>query len=90
MAKQVEEKLQAVKDVKDGEDTEAIKKSLEELNEVAMKLGEHMYKPEEGAAGEQPAEGEEKKEDGPVEAEYEEVSSSAEATDDKKNEDKKD
>ncbi len=89
LAKEVEEKLKAVKDTKDGEDAEAIKKALEELNASAMKMGEHMYKPEEGSAEGAPAEGEKKsssegEEDGPVEAEYEEVKN-----DDEKKEDKK-
>ncbi len=89
LAKEVEEKLQALKDVKDGEDAEAIKKALEELNASAMKMGEHMYKPEEGSAeaGEKSTSAEattDKKEDGPVEAEYEEVKN-----DDEKKEDEK-
>ena len=42
--KTVEEKLEEVKKVKDGEDTEAIKKSMDDLQQAAMKIGEAMYK----------------------------------------------
>ncbi|MGB0757101.1 MAG: molecular chaperone DnaK [Patescibacteria group bacterium] len=80
LKKEVEEKLQAVKDVKESEDTEAIKSALDALNETAMKLGQHMYQdqaaegaPEQPAEGapEQPADGESKS-DEPVEADFEE------------------
>ena len=40
----VEEKLEEVKKVKDGEDAEAIKKSMDDLQQAAMKIGEAMYK----------------------------------------------
>ena len=42
--KTVEEKLEEVKKVKDGEDTEAIKKSMDDLQQAGMKIGEAMYK----------------------------------------------
>ncbi len=41
---QVQEKVDALKAVKDGEDTAAIKKSLDELGEVIQKVGAEMYK----------------------------------------------
>jgi molecular chaperone DnaK len=46
-------KVEELKKVKDGEDIEEIKKKLEEINEVAMKAGQAMYKdqPPAGAAG---------------------------------------
>ncbi len=74
LKKDVEEKLQAVKDVKDGEDAESITKALESLSETAQKLGEHMYKEKQEAdAKAAPAEGDAKTDDAPVEADYEEV-----------------
>lgn len=42
--KDVEEKLEVLKKVKDGEDTEAIKKATEELSQAAQKIGEALYK----------------------------------------------
>ncbi|MEA2007363.1 MAG: molecular chaperone DnaK [Patescibacteria group bacterium] len=42
--KPVEEKLEALKKVKDGDDIEAIKKASEELSTEAQKIGEEMYK----------------------------------------------
>ncbi len=41
--KQVEEKVEALKKVKDGEDMEAIKKAISELNETVSKIGQNMY-----------------------------------------------
>ena len=77
--KELEEKLEALKKVKDTDQVEEIKKNLEELNNVAQKIGAAMYQqqPEAGAQGgeaggaEGQAEGGEKKE-GPVEGEFEE------------------
>ena len=40
--KEVEEKLAAVKQVKDGSDKEAITKSLDDLNQTAMKIGQYL------------------------------------------------
>jgi molecular chaperone DnaK len=42
--KPVEEKIEALKKVKDGTDTEAIKKATEELSQAAQKIGEKLYK----------------------------------------------
>ncbi len=50
--KPVLEKLEALKQVKDGSDPEAIKKATEELSTEAQKIGEKLYKasqPEQGA-----------------------------------------
>lgn len=68
--KSIEEKVEALKKVKDGDDTEAIKKASEELSLEAQKIGTAMYQ-----QAEQAAKSEEKKEEnkGPVEGEYEEV-----------------
>ena len=71
--KEVTEKMDELKKVKDGDDVEAIKKALEEANKTIQKIGEAMYKeqaqtPPEGAEG-----GEKPKEETPVEGEYEDV-----------------
>jgi molecular chaperone DnaK len=78
--KQIEEKLESLKKVQAGDDSEAIKKAVQELNDVSMKLGEAMYKAaaekQKGAEG-APADGakpeEKPKDDGAVDAEYEPV-----------------
>ena len=41
--KPVEEKIEALKKVKDGEDLEAIKKATEELSQEAQKIGQELY-----------------------------------------------
>jgi len=80
--KDVEEKLEALKKVKDGEDVEAIKKATEELSTSAQKIGEAMYKASQaGQTPEgQPTEGEQTTSEDkstpggkPEEAQYEEV-----------------
>jgi len=48
--KQVEEKLAAVKSSKDGNDTAALKKALDELSETVQKIGAELYKNKEQAA----------------------------------------
>ncbi len=76
--KDVEEKLEVLKKIKDTDDVEAIKKATEELSTSAQKIGEAMYKasqagsnPEGQPAGdEEPASSADKK---PEEAQYEEV-----------------
>jgi len=71
--KPVEEKIEALKSVKDGDDVAAIKKATEELSVEAQKIGEELYKaaqPEQPAPG--AAEGEAPKaEDAPKDAETE-------------------
>ncbi|MFA6522214.1 MAG: molecular chaperone DnaK [Patescibacteria group bacterium] len=70
-AKEVQEKLDALKKVKDGEDVTAIKTASEELSKVAQKIGASMYQqPAQGAeapADEKPAE------PGTKDADFEEV-----------------
>ena len=69
--KTVEEKVEALKKVKDGDDLEAIKKATEELSQTAQKIGEAMYKQQQASsASSEQAKGEEKKAE---EASYEEV-----------------
>jgi len=82
--KPIQEKIDALKAVKDGENIEAIKKASEELSQEMQKIGEAMNKAaqEAGAQGApqggaqpdtEPAPEDSKKEDAPVEGEYEEV-----------------
>ncbi|MEK9170225.1 MAG: molecular chaperone DnaK [Patescibacteria group bacterium] len=61
--KSVQEKIEAVKAVKDGDDVEAIKKALAELGQELQKIGQYVYKAggAKGAAGPEQSEGEEKK-----------------------------
>lgn len=81
--KGVQDKIEALKKVKDGEDKDAIKNSLDELMKEAQKIGEIMYKEQqEKAAQAQPnseGEAQQKEENkagedkkGPVEGEFEE------------------
>ncbi len=41
--KKLEEKMEALKKVKDSDDTEDVKKKMEEMNEIAQKIGAAMY-----------------------------------------------
>ena len=68
--KTLQEKIDALKAVKDGEDLEAIKKASEALSEEAQKIGAKMYQQEQAANAEGAPE--EKKED-VKDAEFEEV-----------------
>lgn len=80
---EVENKIKALKDLKDKEDLEAIKKAMDELSAAIQKVGEAMYKeasssnPEASSApqGEPGGSGNasDKKDQGPVDAEYKEV-----------------
>jgi molecular chaperone DnaK len=49
--KPVEEKVEALKKVKDGDDLEAIKKATQELSQEAQKIGEELYKAAQPAQG---------------------------------------
>ncbi len=78
--KEIEEKIEAVKKVKDGEDKDAIKKATDDLGQTIQKIGQAMYKdqkPPEGQSGPSTssgtASGDAKKSDEPVDAKYEEV-----------------
>ncbi|MBI4437774.1 molecular chaperone DnaK [Candidatus Uhrbacteria bacterium] len=66
----VEEKIEALKAVKDSDDHEAIKKAADELSTAAQAAGAKMYQNQQAAGSEQPV-GEEKK-DEPIDAEFEE------------------
>jgi molecular chaperone DnaK len=76
--KAVEEKIAALKAVKDKEDLDAIKKSMDELSNAVQKVGASMYSAASSGgskdAGNQQQPGAEPKADqGPVDAEYEDV-----------------
>ncbi len=72
--KQIEEKIEELKKVKDGDDIESIKTATKELTEVAQKLGEAMYSASQQTEedGSDSGNDKEKKED-TVEADFEEV-----------------
>lgn len=70
--KAVEEKVEALKAVKDGTDVDAIKKASEELSEVAQKIGAAIYQQEQ-KAGEGEASNAESKSDDVKDADFEEV-----------------
>ncbi|MDG1949522.1 MAG: Hsp70 family protein, partial [bacterium] len=72
--KEVEEKIEAMKAVKDGDDHEAIKKAADELTEASQKVGAKMYEDAQAAGEEAGAEGasDEEKADEPIDAEFEE------------------
>ncbi|MBU0897717.1 MAG: molecular chaperone DnaK [Patescibacteria group bacterium] len=75
--KELEEKVDALKKVKDSDQSDEIKKKLEELNVIAQKIGAAMYQQAsanptaENPINEQ-TEDEKKKEEGPIEGEFEE------------------
>ncbi len=71
--KEVTDKMEELKKVKDGEDVEAIRKALEEANQTIQKIGQAMYKEQQQETPPASAESTETKEEGPVEGEYEEV-----------------
>ncbi|MBI5370380.1 molecular chaperone DnaK [Candidatus Uhrbacteria bacterium] len=66
--KEVEDKIAALKVVKDGDDHEAIKRAADELSTVAQKVGAKMYEAQQ--AGQPGAD--DKKPDEPVDAEFKE------------------
>ncbi|RJR31671.1 molecular chaperone DnaK [Candidatus Parcubacteria bacterium] len=89
--KQIEEKVEALKKVKDKDDAQAIKTAADDLSRTAQKLGEAMYKqqgpsqdPGKGQDQGQPAGDQPKDNKGPVEGEYEEVDKDKKDKDDKK------
>ena len=65
----VEADLVKLKEVKDGEDTEAIKSAAESLTNSAQAVGMKMYQQEQAKAKKQGENTEEKKDEGPVEGE---------------------
>ncbi|MFH1314972.1 MAG: molecular chaperone DnaK [Candidatus Uhrbacteria bacterium] len=74
--KEVEDKMEVLKKVKDSDDHEAIKKAADELTDAAQKVGAKMYQGEQAAGKEQGTsdkeQGQETDQQGPVDAEFEE------------------
>ena len=71
--KEVEEKIEALKAVKDGDNAEAIKSAADALTESAQKVGAKMYQAEQAQAADAPEGGDasESKESETVDAEFE-------------------
>ncbi len=74
--KPVEEKMEALRKIKDGDDIEAIKKASEELSQEAQKIGQELY---------QAAQAEQQKAGGPDSASAEATSGDAGKANDKSN-----
>ena len=70
--KGVEEKIEAVKKVKDGNDEAVLKKALDGLQQEIQKIGEEMYKQEKATEKEVTEEPEIKDEGGTIKGEFEE------------------
>jgi len=75
--KKLEEKVEALKKIKDTDQFDEIKKKMEELSAVAQKIGAAMYQSAQGGQGAQPGAeggnaqpGEDKKDQGPIEGEF--------------------
>ena len=88
--KAIEDASSALKEAIKGTDIEDIKKKTETLVQASMKLGEAIYKSQEKKEG-SPKDGEEKKDDNVVDADFEEVKDEdkeKEEKEDKKEEDK--
>lgn len=71
----VEEKIKALKEVKDKDDVEALKKAMDALSEAIQKVGAAMYEQPAASAEGQAASGDQAKpgDKGPVDAEFKEV-----------------
>lgn len=74
----LEEKIKALKDIKDKDDVDALKKAVDALSEAVQKVGAAMYEQQPAAAaGAQQAgaapSADDKKDQGPVDAEFKEV-----------------
>ncbi len=71
--KEVEEKITALKAVKDGDDHEAIKKAADELSTAAQKVGAKMYQQPPGEANPSTGSGPDGKPDEPIDAQAKEM-----------------
>ncbi len=60
--KEIQEKIDALKAVKDGDDVEAIKTKSQELSSTLSKIGEQLYKKDQQSTTDNPQPNEEKKE----------------------------
>lgn len=74
MKKEVEEKVAALKKIKDADDAAAIKKATDDLSQSLQKIGAELYKtqPQGGAAQGEAPKADDKKKEGSVEGEFEE------------------
>ncbi|MBU1036963.1 molecular chaperone DnaK [Patescibacteria group bacterium] len=74
--KEVTEKMEALKKVKDSENTEEIKKALEEMNQTVQKVGQAMYQQQSSSTKttDDTEQSSTKSKDEPIEAEVEDVS----------------
>ncbi|MCR4314582.1 MAG: molecular chaperone DnaK [Candidatus Uhrbacteria bacterium] len=70
--KSVEDKIEALKAVKDSDDHEAIKKAADELSTAAQAVGAKMYQNQQAAGSDTSTQGGEEKKDEPIDAEFEE------------------
>merc|ERR1712187_808872 len=77
----VEKAISEAKEVKDGDDLEALKAKKEALSQASQKIGQAIYSQ---SASNEPAEGEEKKDDNTVDADFKEKGAGAEAKKDDK------
>jgi len=78
--KELQDKIEDLKKIKDSDNVDGIKKKLEEVNTIAQKIGAAMYQQTqaqdtqpgagEQPGAEQPGAGEPKKEEGPIEGEF--------------------
>ncbi|MEK7648446.1 MAG: molecular chaperone DnaK [Patescibacteria group bacterium] len=69
---EIEAKISALKAVKDGDDSAAIKTALDELNQVISKIGASLYQDQpaqEGSSGQEP--GQTQSDQGPIDADFE-------------------
>jgi molecular chaperone DnaK len=73
--KQIEEKIEALKKVKDGDNAEEIKNKTAELSQAIQKIGEQMYKDaggDQGQPGQGPQNPQDNQDKGPEEGQYKE------------------
>ena len=80
--KEVNEKIEALKKVKDGEDIAAIKKAIEDMNQTVQKIGQAMYAAQQAAGNSQSAPNTETPNENPSaqEAEFEQDKNKTEET----------
>lgn len=65
----LQEKIDALKKIKDGEDSQAIKIAIEDVNNAAMKIGAAAYQSQQAKSDERPEQGKKADEKGPIEGE---------------------
>jgi molecular chaperone DnaK len=72
LKKEVQDKIEELKKIKDGNDAEAIKKANDAVMQSAQKVGAEMYKQQQAQAGEQPGPEQKTEEKKPEEGDFEE------------------